>query len=109
MLNGMPPIGATDARFAAAQRLRANERDGSFTLPHAASGPPPEVLAALDGAARVHEELHSHGLSVSFDVQPEGDVRVSVLDASGKVVRDLAPAHALALLGAHGAVEHLAQ
>jgi len=46
-------------------------------------------------------------LSVSFDVQPEGDVRVSVLDATGNVVRDPAPAHALGLLGAHGAVERL--
>jgi hypothetical protein len=108
MLNGIPAIGATDSRYTAAQRLQAN--GSSFVLPKAASGgPPAEVLAALDGAARVHEELHAHGLHVSFDVQPEGDVKVRVHDASGAIIRDLAPAHALELLGSHGAVEHLTQ
>jgi hypothetical protein len=106
MLNGIPPIGATDARYAAALRLQANEREGAFSLSNP-GGPPPEVLAALDGAARVHGELRSQGLNVSFDVQPEGDVRVRVVDGSGNVVRDLAPAHALDLLGSQSAVEQL--
>lgn len=105
MLNGIPALGATDARYTAAQRLQAN--GASFSLPNAASGPPAEVLAALDGAARVHEELHAHGLHVSFDVQPQGDVKVRVIDASGTVIRDLAPAHALELLGSRDAVEQL--
>jgi hypothetical protein len=105
MLNGIPAIGATDARYTAAQRLQANET--SFSLPNAASAPPAEVLAALDSAARVHEELHAHGLHVSFDVQPQGHVKVRVADASGTIIRDLAPAHALELLGSHGAVEQL--
>ena len=108
MLNGLPPIGATDARYAAARRLQANDREGAFSV-STTSGPPPEVLAALDGAARVHDELRSAGLSVSFDVQPEGDVRVRVSDGSGNVVSDLAPARALQLLGSQGAVEQLTQ
>jgi hypothetical protein len=107
MLNGIPPLGTTDARYVAARRLQANERDGAFSV-STASGPPPEVLDALDGAARVHDELRSAGLTVSFDVQSSGSVRVSVVDGSGNVVRDLAPAHALQLLGSQGAVDELA-
>jgi hypothetical protein len=108
MLNGIPPIGTTDARYVAARRLQANEREGTFSV-STASGPPPEVLDALDGAARVHDELRSAGLSVSFDVQAAGNVRVRVTDGSGNVVHDLQPAHALQLLGSQGAVDELAQ
>ena len=102
----IPPVSAMDPRFEAARRLQSHGREGTFTVPDS-SGPPPEVLDALDGAARVHDELRAHGLSVSFDVQPEGDVKVRVIDESGNVVHDLAPAHALALFGSHGAVEQL--
>lgn len=108
MLNGIPPIGATNATYAAARRLQANGPEGAFSV-STLSGPPPEVLAALDGAARVHEELRSRGLNVSFDVQPEGDVRVRVADGSGNVISDLSPAHALELLGSQGAVDQLTQ
>lgn len=102
----IPPVSAMDPRFEAARRLQTHGREGTFTVSQP-GGPPPEVLDALDGAARVHDELRAHGLSVSFDVQPEGDVKVSVVDGSGNVVRDLAPAHALALFGLQDAVEQL--
>jgi len=102
----IPPISVMDPRFEAARRLQTNGREGTFTVSQS-GGPPPEVLDALDGAARVHDELRAHGLSVSFDVLPEGDVKVSVVDGSGNVVRSLAPAHALQLLGSQGAVEQL--
>jgi hypothetical protein len=103
MMNGIPPVprGGTEA-FDAARRVRETERASApFTL--AATGdvpasPPAEVLDGLDGAARVEQQLRERGLRVSFEMQPEGDVRVSVVNTDGTVVRELPPAHALELL-----------
>lgn len=100
MLDKIGPASSGDINiYGAARQVRETDRGAAFRL-RSVSGvpatPPAEVLRALDGAARVDEELRSRGLSVSFDVQPKGDVRVRVVDdASGSVVRELAPAHAL--------------
>lgn len=100
MLDRIPPASTGDyTTYGAARQVQATERGaGGFRLsgPHGVpTSPPAEVLRALDSAARVGEELRSRGLSVSFDVQPEGDVRVRVVDAGGAVVHELAPARAL--------------
>jgi hypothetical protein len=61
----------------------------------------------LDSAARVHEELRAHGLNVSFDVEPGGAVRVSVVDENGALVRSLSPSAALDALSGDGSVDGL--
>jgi hypothetical protein len=99
MLDRLGPASSGDMNIlGAARRVSETDRAGAFKL-KAVSGvpatPPAEVLNALDGAQRVDAELSSRGLSVSFDVQPGGDVRVRVLDRSGATVRDLAPSEAL--------------
>jgi hypothetical protein len=103
MMDGIPPVprGGIDA-YDAARRVRETERGGaSFSLAPTGdvpASPPAEVLAGLDGAARVEQQLRERGLRVAFELQPEGDVRVSVVDTAGTVVRELPPAHALDLL-----------
>jgi hypothetical protein len=104
MMDGIPPVpprGGIDA-YGAATRVRETER-GSAPFSVATTGdvpasPPAEVLDGLDGAARVEQQLKERGLRVAFEIQPQGDVRVSVVDTSGAVVRELPPAHALDLL-----------
>ena len=96
--------------YGAARHVRATEEAAKFRLledPDLPSSPPPDVLSGLDSAARLHEELHSRGLNVSFDVQPDGGVRVAVLDEHGDVVRDYSPAEGLDALSGELPVEDL--
>jgi hypothetical protein len=97
-----PPAAPVDlSAYGAARQVQATERVAKFRLiqnPDFPSTPPPDVLSGLDSAALVHEELHSRGLNVSFDVQPDGGVRVSVLDETGAVVRAFSPAQGLDVL-----------
>ena len=112
MIEKIPPAitGDTDP-YLAARNVRATERGATtFRLANSTdlpSSPPPEVLSGLDSAARVHEELRAHGLNVSFDVQPDGGVRVSVVDENGAVVRSLSPSKALDALSGDGAIGQL--
>jgi hypothetical protein len=99
MLDRLGPASSGDINiYGAARRVSETDRAGAFKL-RAVSGvpatPPAEVLNALDSAQRVDHELRSRGLSVSFDTQADGGVRVSVVDSDGQVVRDLAPSAAL--------------
>jgi hypothetical protein len=97
MLDRIAPASTGDISTYARQ-IRATEQAASFRLsgvPGVPATPPAEVLHALDGAARVDEELRSRGLSVSFDAQPEGGLRVRIVDSGGSVVSDMAPAEAL--------------
>ncbi len=101
MIEKTPPLApAVDINaYGAARQVRATERTAKFRLLEEPSdfpaSPPADVLSGLDSAARLHEELHSRGLNVSFDVQPDGGVRVSVLDETGAVVRAYSPAQGL--------------
>jgi hypothetical protein len=111
MLDGIPPASSGDiSTYSAARKVQETERASTFRLvgsTGASATPPAEVLHALDAAARVHEDLQSRGLSVSFDVQPKGDVRVSIVDSGGSVVRQLAPAHALEALNGDSSIDDL--
>jgi hypothetical protein len=51
-------------------------------------GPPPEVLDAVDEAARVYELLDAAGMQVRFDLSATG-VSAQLRDRSGAVVRPL--------------------
>ena len=54
--------------------------------------PPPEVLDALDDAARALEELASRRLSLHFEYDDAiNRVRVQVTNEDGKVVREIPP------------------
>jgi hypothetical protein len=107
MIENTPPLAPpVDINaYSAARQVRATEQAAKFHLPEDSgfpSSPPPDVLSGLDSAARLHDELHSRGMNVSFDVQPDGGVRVSVLDEYGSVVKAYSPAQGLdALSGEH--------
>jgi hypothetical protein len=100
MLERIPPVPPGEADpYGGARNVRATERSvEKFSMLKDAGippTPPPDVLNALDSAARVHNELRARGLNVSFDVQPNGGVRVSVIDGSGTAVKTLSPSQAL--------------
>jgi hypothetical protein len=114
MIEKTPPLAPTGnlTAYGAARQVRNTEQtaakfrllQGSSSIPET---PPPDVLSGLDSAARLHEELHQRGLNVSFDVQPDGGVRVSVLDETGKVVRNFSPAQGLDALSGELPVDDL--
>jgi hypothetical protein len=61
--------------------------------------PPPEVLASLDKAARVIEELASRQVNLHFAVDEKSQrVEVEVRDGSGKLVRKIPQEKALDVL-----------
>ena len=63
--------------------------------------PPPEVLDALDTAARVLGDLKSRQLSLNFSVEGSGALKrihVEVRDGTGALVREIPPRHLLDLL-----------
>ena len=115
MLDGIQPVstGEIDTVGAARHVLQTEQQSASgFRLVASGDGvpqsPPPEVLRALDSAARVHGELRSRGLNVSFDTQPQGGVRVRVVDDGGQVVNEVSPTRALDVLSGDAPVEALA-
>lgn len=99
MLDGIHPSSGDISAYGAAQRLQATEKAASFnlaTVHGVPASPPPEVLRALDSAARVDDELRSRGLRVSFDQQDDGSVHVGVVDETGSLVGVASsPSHAL--------------
>jgi len=112
MIEKLPPLAPlVDLNaYGAARQVRATEQAAKFRLlqdPDLPSSPPPDVLSGLDSAARLHDELHSRGLNVSFDVQPDGGVRVSVLDENGSLVRAFSPAEGLDALSGEQSIDDL--
>ncbi len=52
--------------------------------------PPPEVLADLDRAAQVLNELSRRNVALHFEVDSQSKrIRVQVLDGDGRVVREI--------------------
>jgi hypothetical protein len=109
MLESIPPAKAGDTDSVGAVREAASS-GAAFRLPPADehhTGPPPEVLHALDRVQRTDHELRSRGLSVSFDLQPQGGVRVSLVNESGELVQELSPSEALEALSGEGPIKGL--
>jgi hypothetical protein len=60
--------------------------------------PPPEVLEAVDAAARAYEELHARGRELRFERDAHtGTLVIEVRDLDGNVVRRIPPNEALAV------------
>ena len=84
----------------------AARKDGEFkleaveTLPGGVPRtPPPEVLYALDRAQSVLAELASRQVSMRISVDEQTDrIRVALYDGDGKLIREVPPAHATAVL-----------
>jgi hypothetical protein len=103
MIDGIGQLGATP-RLNGPTRPTAETRP-AFRLPDSAkdSGfpatPPTEVLASLDKAARVIEELASKRVNLHFEVDDHTNtVRVEVRDGHGNVVRQIPTSKALDVL-----------
>src|SRR5262249_26905548 len=94
----------------AGARTSVQRSDAEFTLDAAAKAaparleggvpatPPPEVLYALDRAQSVLSELASRQISMKFSVDESSKIRVQLYDGDGKLIREVPPSHATAML-----------
>lgn len=87
-LDGAPPV--PDAR-GRTQRAAATDADRALTTIPAT--PPPEVLDALDTAARVLEELASRRIALHFEYNDAAhEVQIQVVNEDdGTVLREIPP------------------
>ena len=85
------PVARKDSEF----RLESVE-----TLPGGVpKTPPPEVLYALDRAQSVLAELASRQVRMHISVDEETDrIRFALYDSEGKLIREVPPSHATAVL-----------
>lgn len=58
------------------------------------ASPPPEVLEAMDAAARAARELHAQGRELRFATGEDG-LRIELCDLDGNVLRTIPPGEAL--------------
>jgi hypothetical protein len=95
MVNGPSRLGGLEGPTPFREVGGRVQGPGAFRLERASSipaTPPPEVLEALDNAARVLEELASRRLSLHFEYDDAiNQVRVQVTNEDGKVVREIPP------------------
>lgn len=95
MVNGPSRLGGLEGPSPFREAGGRVQSPGAFRLEQASAipaTPPPEVLQALDNAARVLEELASRRLSLHFEYDDAiNQVRVQVTNAEGKVVREIPP------------------
>lgn len=94
-VGGASPIGApqaVDRRPPAASQSFAADLDRAA----GAEGPPPEVQAEVQAAARCAQRLHEMGRRLCFEPDPDGGrVRIEVRDLDGNVLRRIPPSEAL--------------
>jgi len=98
MVFGPSRLGGLDGVFPArdVQRSRAQasapRTDAAVFSSSVPASPPPEVLSAIDNAARVLEELASKRVNLHFEYDDRSNrVRVQVLDQDGKLLREIPP------------------
>ena len=98
------PISTSTARAVTAAPVRTAAA-GSFPVTaeeakvdEVPAAPPPEVLDALDRAARVLDELAARQVTLRFKVTEDDRVRVEVRDGEGNVVRRIPATRVLELL-----------
>jgi uncharacterized FlaG/YvyC family protein len=88
---GLDPVaGQRDVQRGRAQSTAASRTDSAPASISAT--PPPDVLEALDTAARVLEELAAKRISLHFEYDDHANqVRVQVISGDGKLVREIPP------------------
>ena len=59
------------------------------------ASPPPEVLEAMDAAARAARELHDQGRELRFGNGPDGRLQIELRDLEGNVLRTIPPSELL--------------
>lgn len=95
----IPPITATPPaapRGPVAPRVRAAADAAAISPGAVPASPPPEVLDAVDAAARCFERLHAQGRELRFERDDaSGRVLVQVRDLDGNVLRTIPPSRAL--------------
>ena len=98
---GVPPIGRLDpaapgVRPAGVRRPPAPEAAFEVSLSHALDGPPPELSAEMEVAARAYDRLRDEGHELSFEVDPaSGRLVVGVHDLEGNLLRTIPPSAVL--------------
>ena len=98
---GVPPVGAPDTAAAArptggVRRPQGAGPDFLVTLTRALEGPPAELRAEVEGAARRYEELRAMGRELRFEQSAEtGRIVVEVRDLDGRLIRTVPPSAAL--------------
>jgi hypothetical protein len=106
MLDGISAVGG-QGRVAGPAPRKTEPVTAEFRVPQAPGAaesfpatPPPEVLASLDKAARVLEELAARQVNLHFAVDEKTRrVEVEVRDGNGKLVRTIPQGRALDVLG----------
>jgi hypothetical protein len=100
------PSEAPAASQSVSATRQAARKDSEFrlesvqTLPGGVpKAPPPEVLHALDRAQSVLAELASRQVSMRISVDESTDkIRVALYDGEGRLIREVPPSHATAML-----------
>jgi hypothetical protein len=106
MLDGISAVGG-QGRIGGPAPRKTEPVKAEFKVPQAPNAaesfpatPPPEVLASLDKAARVLEELTARQVNLHFAVDEKTQrVEVEVRDGNGKLVRMIPQTKALDVLG----------
>ena len=91
-------FGVTLARARRTARVKRAERSGSVPQRAVLGGPPPEVEAELDAAARLAQSLASQGRELRFATSETGHVSVELTDAAGHQLDTIGPAGLFQLL-----------
>lgn len=101
MIDPGAPIGPRDAAFFRPRAQpttapAARTPDFSVTLSRELEGPPPELRAEMDAAARRWEDLQAMNRELHFREDPEsGRIVVDVRDLDGRLIRTVPPSAAL--------------
>lgn len=98
---GGPPRVERQGGVDTGRRLASVPAAGAYEIP---GQPPPDLLAELDRAAAVMQELAAHQINLKFDVDgASGRVRVKVIDGTGALIREIGAGHMLDVLSSGSA------
>jgi hypothetical protein len=96
------PSARTKSARAPAQARGAGAIGPAVAVDTTPSSPPPEVLAQVQEAGRIYDQLRSEGITVGYTRDPLGRLRASLYDNHGGHLRDLSPSETVALAAGEG-------
>ena len=103
MLNSLPPVGGAQTTNGVREVRRTAPAEAATPVKAPAgipASPPPEVLSAMDDAARTLAELRAQQISLKFEVDDATHrVRVTVSDGEGRVLRQVPASELGSFLG----------